>query len=242
MDEAGKSLKAAITIVVVIGIVCIAGLIACLIKCRFPKPEPNLIIEDETIATWITLENKILLEPESCERPFWNGLLFQLGKYEGASMEFRKVEVKKESGEVVTLHVGDFAWINIVSSKSVDAGSGCPEPISPDKAFLLYPEGDPMSPEEKIHQKFLPEAIITYWQGAKGWSVDSAETPKAKPYNEHRFRFKDDFIVEIYKATKSDSGWSMVLLGRHEGVKSIKILGEKGPELGTKQDPPWRGP
>jgi hypothetical protein len=234
--------KGLVWLLTLITIVCLIVVIICIVPCPRRNPDPNLIIKHETVATWITLENSFLTEQDACRRPFWNGILFQLGMYKGATRLFSVAELERTTGEITSYDSGSFTWINIVAQKDIGSETECPEPMAPQSAFLLFPKDDPVDGREKIHDDFLPVAIITYWQGGQGWKLESNVLPMTPPYDEHRFWFRDPFRVEVYKAVQAEGQWRMELVRRYEDVRQIRLLSQTTPELGTKQDPPWRYP
>ena len=156
---------------------------------------PDLVIEDEGSAAWITNNNafagghpKKWSDPGN--RQFRTGLLVQLGTYyhdnESPRVEFLAVVLEKKGSEPDEVYEpGDFTWINIVSDYEIK-GQSTTAPMESSHAPLLYPT--PNFPDviycdeypaygclrnRKVHHEMEVDGIITYWRGSKGFDAST---------------------------------------------------------------------
>ena len=50
-----------------------------------------------------------------------------------------------------------------------------------------------------MHSHFVPEAVITYWQGDKGYKLEAVQEARGGTHNEYTFTLKDPVELEVYK-------------------------------------------
>jgi hypothetical protein len=244
-----------------IAILGIAALVMISLGCggtgqsASPSAKGILSFEDDG-ASWITTGNHFaqVLQPTT---PTWFGVLFQFGRFTDNPFTGKVRFLDKDNNPVAAAPLTDgwldqnqFTWINIVSRRE-----GVAAPLLPNQAQVLFPNSIPNAcdmggsgnnclRDRRIHWDQKPISfIITYWDGGKGFNVDSkVKTDPGKDYGDRNalsFQFRDDFEVTVYKMSASNEMEELVKWGVGE-VKTIKIENiEAGTPHGGKHCPPW---
>ena len=166
---------------------------------------------------------------------------------------FESLEIHGTDG-TKTFMRGEFDWINIVGEhKGKD-----PNPVDASNVGLLYPDNTKtlcsdvdacagaacLCPPEcnleeiperclrlrRIDARFVPTAVITYWQGKKGYDVEA----RYGPHSSFDFLLKDEVTVTVYKGGEP--------LPFNVGtIQKIIIRGPHVPGHGEAHDPGMGG-
>ncbi len=184
------------------------------------KPKAELFVQDENSVAWMTLNNTFAggdpdyfseEETENTSRPYWSGVLFQIGVYEpdeGIEPQSIVKYVQLYSGEdmVQEYTPSQFTWINLVSEKN-----DWKQPLDPVHALLLYPNAsadqcfcafpakcnadlfEDGCLRNRLLHGFLRDVtdatlqkparhILTYWQGVNGYTVKVKQDHGPEPF------------------------------------------------------------
>lgn len=271
-----------------------SGLCICwIIRVCPPPPTPHLLIQDDDIAAWMTINNTFTVREVGgvpvYDRDLRAGVLIQVGEYDHGEAIFKEVVLKNGTTVVDTYAKGDFTWINVVSPwtkpenpmdpgthefflypNTIKTGGKCAEvEACVNKSFLCDPTTipkpqchDPARHDtlledclrgRLLHWGFDLSAIITYWEGPKGFSLAAAQNKPVmnvnrpgQKRNDYAFTFVDaPFTVDIYKSPPVAGGSDLVRSYKLGEVTRIEVNADpnpKGPNHGNHQTPPWIPP
>ena len=217
----------------------------------------ELVLEDSDLASWTTIRNTFNQDPGHTP---WDGVLIQLGEYldEGKPLDrFESITFEDERGALLTLHAEDFRWIDIVAvdpARSAPMGpqhlfelypeagttSGCSDfdacalescscSTPPCKTAAYEPLGRCVR-SRSLHGVFTPFAVITYWQGPRGFEL-RVEPTLLGQHSRQVFSFNDP--VQIFMDGQ------LLTVGR---IDSIHVNAKGCPRCemhGASTDPPW---
>lgn len=214
----------------------------------------ELVIEDSQLVSWTVINNTFNQDPGHTP---WDGVLIQVGDYLDAGRPFNifdKITFEDVHGVVMTLRAGEFKWIDIVAvnpARSAPMGihhlpllypepgttSGCSDfdACAIENCSCASPPCMPAGYEplgrclrsRSLHGLFTPSAVITYWQGSKGFDV-AVEPLSLGEKSRQVFSFNDP--VQIFKDGQPLS------LGR---ITSIHVKAREDTLHGANEDPPW---
>ena len=214
----------------------------------------ELVVEDSELVSWMAINNSFNQDPGHTP---WDGVLIQVGDYldHGRPFNiFESITFEDIHGVLQTLDAGSFRWIDIVAvdpSRTAPMGlnhlqllypepgttSGCSDfdACAIQECSCATPPCAPAGYEplsrclrsRSLHGLFTPLAIITYWQGSKGFGI-TVEPTSLGIKSRQVFSFNEP--VQIYVDGQPLS------LGR---IDSIHVNAKGGTQHGASEDPPW---
>jgi len=223
----------------------------------------ELVIEDNALGAWITLNNTFALPPlntrDQNKHYGWAGVLLQIGDFpalpntQPPRFQFEKLYFSKGDSVVgAPLERGSYAnkqfWVNIVAQRSDYEAPMQPTNVAllcpwPSRSYCTAPAGvDPRCLRDgKIHGGMDPVlGIVTYWQGTQGFELKAVQ-PSPELGSSYTFKLLDDFAIDVYTVENDgtatqDTTYAAGTVDRITVAKRVF-----GPSDGDKQDPPWPG-